>query len=245
MLPNISVSWLTSCWKTSYSKKIAESFWYQRVIASAVLLELSTQLWYQEFNVWDDKNHYRLREQATKLNQKREFDKSLDTMVDETIGNKLMHWKMIIAETLTAPLIYGEKLEHVLKIYFDTSLETRSKWSFLSSNLFTINELMEKVHQKDSTSQKLIKEIRNIDIFDKKLIYDKHDVVIDDSAFDEIENKAVNEKCKKIVQELLWSIVILHQVEQKVSVIDCDYKKALCLYEKHQNLIKKNSLLTP
>ncbi|MBP6256866.1 hypothetical protein KA405_04060, partial [Patescibacteria group bacterium] len=70
---------------------------------------------------------------------------------------------MIIAETLTAPLIYGEKLEHVLKIYFDTSLETRSKRAFLSSNLFTINELMEKVHQKDSTSQKLIKEIRNID----------------------------------------------------------------------------------
>lgn len=243
MLPNISVSWLTSCWKTSYSKRLASTFWHQRVSASAVLLELSNDLWYQEYKDWDDKHHYRLRKKASDLNIKRELDNRLDKIVDETIGDHLIYWRLIIAETLTAPLIYGEKMENVLKIYFDVWLETRAKRAFVSSDIFDFNELVEKVHGKDVISQRLIKNLWNVDIFDRQLLYDKHDVVIDNSCFDEMRDKRIIQKEKECIQDLLRSLVIIHQKKQHVAVLEGDFQKAMWIIEKHNFLIKKSSLL--
>lgn len=193
---NIALSGLTSCGKTSYAKKLASHFWMTRKSASEILLNLSQELWYQKYEYWEDKHHYWLKEKANLLNKMRILRPELDQIVDERVLKILTLTKWNIIETLTAPVLLKNNSSNILKIYFDVSLETRAKRAYISSDTISLNELEDKVYEKDVISRDIIKKLWWFDIFDKNLIYDHHDIVIDNSEFSEIESFDIIQKEK-------------------------------------------------
>ena len=164
----------------------------------------------------------------------------LDRMVDEKVVELLNNEKWIIIETLTAPIMLKNYKCETLKIYFDIELTTRVKRAYISSDTISLNDLQLKINDKDSVSRDIIKNLRWFDIFDEELMYDNNDIIIDNSTHDEIYDKNIIEKEKKLHLDLLIACVLVARKEMRWhNIPDQDYNQAKVFIEKNSKLVKK------
>ena len=213
-VPAISISWLTSCWKTYHSKRIAESLNIQRLSASETLLDRWITLWHHDIDDLERKDHFCLKEKMNYFNKIREENTNLDKSIDNYMLEVLKsRWNII--ETLTAPFLLNNQKaldENILRIYLQSTVQARACRAYLSSKTEKLENLWEKITEKDNVSRRIINKTRWIDIFNQDDIYENHDLIIDTSDFNEVHNIKRIQREKNKVKLLLWNILNLYMV---------------------------------
>jgi hydroxyethylthiazole kinase-like uncharacterized protein yjeF len=211
--PSIALSGLTSCGKTYHAKKLRDMFDMQNVSASEILLDEGFKNKYHNVSVEQRNNHFWLKKMDI-FNKQRIVTPDLDRIVDLEIVRRLLEVRNYVCETLTAGFLLKEhpETDSILKIYLQTSLQTRISRSYLSSDLLPISDLGPLVNEKDTFSREIIQNIWGIDIFNEEEIKNCHNIVLNTSAVDnnDPEDKENEQLGKNTIRKLLRAITYVY-----------------------------------
>lgn len=154
----ICIAGLTASGKTYQAKRIAAEFGLEYVSGSNILLQIAKVVPVGE-HFWVNEFGLQFREQRTK-------ELCIDRKVDELILQIAETKRDVIFDSWTLPWLY--KGDDLYRIYLAATLEARAKNAYFSRDTkpFSINELQERINEKDEANVKLFRELYGIDITD-------------------------------------------------------------------------------